>query len=60
MAIFRLNNSPGTDRLTKEDEGRECYFVDIKTVAKTDGDGIRDLAGIVHKVSPDCVWVKID
>jgi len=58
--VFRFSNSSGSDEITKQDIGLDCYIVDDQTVAKTDGTGSRSRAGKVFDVEPNGVWVKFD
>ncbi|HHT9137377.1 MAG TPA: hypothetical protein ACFYEK_09070 [Candidatus Wunengus sp. YC60] len=56
--IFAFANSASTDEITSADIGKECYIVDDQTVAKTDGNGTRSLAGRINDVDSDGVWVE--
>lgn len=56
--VFLLANSSGGDLITLAEIGDLCYFVDDKTVAKTDGTGTRSVAGKVENVDSQGVWVK--
>lgn len=58
--VFRYDNSAAADEITRADIGQRCYLVDDQTVAKTDDDGGRSIAGIVDDVHDDGVWVLID
>lgn len=55
--IHQYANSAGADAITAADIGRECYGVDDQTVAKTDGNRTRSVAGIVFDVDSRGVWV---
>ncbi|MDR5803409.1 hypothetical protein [Caballeronia sp. LZ001] len=55
---WRVANSAGADQLTLKDVGSPAFIVDDQTVAKTDGDGKRSLAGKVIDVEPAGVWVE--
>lgn len=48
--IFRCNNSSGADAIAVTDAGKRCYVVDDNTVALTNGDGARPLAGVIFDV----------
>ncbi len=54
---YRFGNSASTDAITDADIGNDCYIVDDQTVAKTDGTSTRSVAGKVHDVDADGVWV---
>lgn len=54
---FRWANSSAGDLIAQTEVGAICYAVDDQTVAKTSGTGTRSLAGIVHSVDSDGVWV---
>ena len=56
--IYRFANSASTDAITFSEVGDDCYIVDDQTVAKTDGTGTRSVAGKIHDVDADGVWVK--
>lgn len=56
----RLENSTAADEITAADIGQACFIVDNQTVAKTDGEGTRSIAGIVDSVDEVGVWVLID
>lgn len=56
--VFRYMNSAGADALTRADIGQPCYVVDDQTVAKTDDEGARSLAGTVDDVDGIGVWVR--
>lgn len=49
----------GNDAVTRAEIGRVCWLVDDQTVAKSDGNGARSLAGIVIDLDADGVWVTI-
>lgn len=55
---WRVANSAGADQLTLKDVGSAAYIVDDQTVAKTDGEGKRSIAGTVVDVEPAGVWVQ--
>lgn len=48
---FAFTNSSSTDALTQADVGKLCYLVDDQTVARTDNQGQRSIAGRVLSVS---------
>jgi len=54
---FRFANSSAGDLITAADIGNDCYIVDDQTVAKTNGTNTRSVAGKVHDVDADGVWV---
>lgn len=58
--IHRFANSTSTDAITITEIGKPCYIVDDQTIAKTDGTGTRSIAGFVHDVDADGVWVEFD
>ncbi|CNL92728.1 Uncharacterised protein [Yersinia frederiksenii] len=47
------------DAVTQADVGKDCYVADSQTVAKSDGEGARPVAGKVIIVDSDGVWVLI-
>lgn len=53
---FKFKNL-GADAVTQADFGRPCYIADDETVAKTNANGARSLAGTVVGVDADGVWV---
>jgi hypothetical protein len=56
--IFRWGNSSAGDLITLADIGNDCYGVDDQTVAKTNGGTTRSVAGKIHDVDAQGVWVK--
>lgn len=50
-------NSAGNDAIAATDIGRSCFVVDDQTLALTDGSGARPVAGKIHDVTSDGVWV---
>jgi len=54
---FRFANSSAGDLIVAADIGNDCYIVDDQTVAKTNGTNTRSVAGKVHDVDADGVWV---
>lgn len=56
--VFRYMNSAAADAITRADIGQPCYVVDDQTVAKTDDEGARSLAGTVDDVDATGVWVS--
>lgn len=52
-----FKNSAGGDEITHADIGNPCYIVDDETVAKTDDDGARMIAGAIVGVENGQVWV---
>ncbi|HFP7877141.1 TPA: hypothetical protein ACPZFO_002183 [Yersinia enterocolitica] len=47
------------DAVTQSDIGKDCYVADSQTVAKSDGEDARPVAGKVIIVDSDGVWVLI-
>ena len=60
VGCFAFDNSAEADEITAADVGKPCYLVDDHTVAKTDGEAARSLAGIIDSVDDFGVWVAID
>ncbi|MDX2094355.1 MAG: hypothetical protein SFW64_00185 [Alphaproteobacteria bacterium] len=56
--IFQYVNSAGGDLIAAKDIGASCYMVDDQTVALTSAAGTRSVAGIIHDVDANGVWVK--
>ncbi|MBP0439441.1 hypothetical protein [Tianweitania sediminis] len=56
--IYRYANSAATDAITAADIGDDCYGVDDQTVAKTNGTNTRSVAGKIHDVDAQGVWVN--
>lgn len=56
---FLLANSAAGDQVVDGDYGQFCYVVDDSTVAKTNGAGVRPVAGVVRGVTEQGVWVEI-
>ncbi len=56
--IYRYGNSAGADEITASDIGDDCYIVDDQTVALTSGTNTRSVAGKIHDVDAQGVWVK--
>lgn len=57
---FAFANATGDDAISDADLGFFCYLVDDQTVAKTDGEGARSVAGVIDGVDDFGVWVRID
>jgi len=55
--VFHLANSGGGDALTSADVDTLCFVADDQTVAKTNGGGVRPIAGRVVEVDATGVWV---
>lgn len=55
--IFRFGNSAAADAIGNADIGKPCYIVDDATVALTSGSSTRSVAGLVHFVDSQGVWV---
>ncbi|SJN11628.1 Phage protein [Halomonas citrativorans] len=60
VGCFAFTNSAEADEVTAADVGKPCYLVDDQTVAKTDGEATRSIAGIIDGVDDVGVWVLID
>lgn len=58
--VFRYGNSASADAIAADDIGKPCFIVDDQTVALTDGTGTRSLAGFIHDVDAQGVWVRFD
>lgn len=56
--IYRFDNSADADAITLSDVGADCYIVDDHTVALTNGTNTRSVAGTIHDVDDQGVWVK--
>jgi len=57
--IFRFANSTAGDLIATADIGNNCYIVDDQTVAKTNGTSTRSVAGKIHDVDAQGVWVDL-
>lgn len=56
--VFKFANA-AADPVGANQVGRNCYILDDATVAATDGgNGARSVAGLVHQVDADGVWVR--
>jgi hypothetical protein len=53
-----FGNSAAGDQITLQDVGNDCYIVDNQTVAKTSGSNTRSVAGKVHDVTADGVYIN--
>jgi hypothetical protein len=56
---FKWGNSGSTDLIAQADVGKLCYAVDDATVALTDANGTRSVAGRILGVETDGVWVEM-
>ncbi|TIW26162.1 MAG: hypothetical protein E5V63_14800 [Mesorhizobium sp.] len=56
--VFQYGNSAAADAITRSNIGSSCYGVDDQTVAKTNGTNTRSVAGKIHDVDANGVWVK--
>ena len=56
--VFRFANSAAAEAITAAEIGSDCYVVDDQTVAKTSDTNTRSVAGTVHDVDADGVWVE--
>lgn len=57
--VFLFANSAAGDAIAQADIGRPCFIIDDQTVAKTNPNSTRAVAGIVQEVGPDGVWVDV-
>ncbi|WNL39829.1 hypothetical protein RN346_04535 [Halomonas sp. PAMB 3232] len=57
---FAFTGATGEDAIGPGDVGFFCFMVDDQTVAKTDGEGTRSVAGVIDGVDDFGVWVRID
>lgn len=55
---FQFANSASADLIAAKDIGANCYIVDDQTVALTSGSSTRSVAGIIHDVDANGVWVR--
>lgn len=55
---FRFGNSADTDAIARADINGTAYIVDDETVAKTSGTNTRSIAGTIHDVDAQGVWVR--
>ncbi|WP_113673488.1 hypothetical protein [Vallitalea guaymasensis] len=53
-----LWNNDTTNPVAKTDIGKKCYLIDSETVSIDNDSNGRSLAGMVHSVEADGVWVK--
>jgi hypothetical protein len=58
--IYRFGNASAGDAITIADIGKPCYAVDDQTVAKTNGTNTRSIAGFIHDVDANGVWVEFN
>lgn len=58
--IYRFKNSTSGDAIAVDDIGKACFIVDDEQVALTDGSAARSIAGFVHDVDSQGVWVRFD
>lgn len=56
--IFQYANSASTDEIALKDIGSNAYIVDDQTVALTSGSNTRSIAGTIHDVDANGVWIK--
>jgi hypothetical protein len=56
--VFQYANSADADLIALKDIGANCYIVDDQTVALTNGSNSRSIAGTIHDVDANGVWVK--
>lgn len=57
LGCYPFKNSASTDEITAADIGNDCYIVDDETVAKTDDEGARSVAGQIVDLDSYGVWV---
>lgn len=57
--IFQFANSASGDLIALKDIGANAYIVDDQTVALTNGSSTRSIAGVIHDVDANGVWIKI-
>jgi hypothetical protein len=50
--VFAMNNSSSTDLIAAKNVGQPAYLVDDNTVALTDGNGSRPIAGLIFPFDP--------
>lgn len=55
--IFKYGNY-ASDAITRADIGNPCYIVDDEQVARTNGSNTRSVAGTIHDLDTDGVWVR--
>ncbi|HEX7821050.1 MAG TPA: hypothetical protein VF463_10575 [Sphingobium sp.] len=56
---FLFKNSAAGDALTAADIGKRCYIIDDETVAKTNPNSTRAVAGVVTHVGSDGIMVDV-
>ena len=56
--VFKFFNA-AADAVAAGDVGKDCYILDDQTVAKTNPNSTRAVAGIVQEVDADGVWVDV-
>lgn len=56
--VFQFANSASGDLIALKDVGAVCYMVDDQTVALTNGSSSRSVAGKIHDVDANGVWVE--
>lgn len=56
---WRFENSTAGDEIAHVHIGQPAYIVDDQTVALTDGDGTRKLAGAIFDVDDEGVWIDV-
>lgn len=57
--VFQFANSASTDLIALKDIGANAYIVDDQTVALTNGTNTRSVAGKIHDVDANGVWIEI-
>ncbi len=55
--VFRFANSAGGDAITEASVNELCFIVDDSTVALTNGNGTRSVAGRIFDLDAEGVWV---
>ena len=58
--IFLFENSAGGEEILAVSVGDDCYAVDDQTVGKTSASSTLSIAGKVHKVTSDGVFVAVN
>jgi hypothetical protein len=56
--VHQYTNSASTDLIGLKDITTNCYIVDDQTVALTNGTNTRSVAGVIHDVDANGVWVR--
>lgn len=59
IGIYKFKNSAAADAIAEANRGADCFVVDNQTVALTDGNATRPVAGTIVQVDSDGVWVSM-